>query len=91
MNRSVIVVGITLIWQNALAGIHIKLYWRYLNLAGERKIAKLKLPPNKLRIYTVSYAATIGRSLFYFILILLAVVHTRFISFMQHIWNQHLR
>ena len=42
-NWSVIVVGVTLIWQKAVAAIHIiaiKLYWHHLNLADGRKIAK---------------------------------------------------
>ena len=45
-NWSVIVVGVTLIWRKAVAAIHViamKLYWRHLNLADRRKIAK---PPN---------------------------------------------
>ena len=52
-NWSVIVVGVTLIWRKAVATIHImamKLYWRHLNLADRRKIAKLKSPPNIPRI-----------------------------------------
>ena len=39
-NRSVIVVGVTLIWRKAVAAIHIiaiKLYWRHLNLADGQK------------------------------------------------------
>ena len=40
-NRSVIVVGVTLIWRKAVAAI--KLCWRHLNLVDGRKIAK---PPN---------------------------------------------
>ena len=40
-NWSVIIVGITLIWQKAVATIHMKLYWRHLYLADRRKIAKL--------------------------------------------------
>ena len=45
-NRSVIVVGVTLIWRKAEVAIHIiamKLYWRCLNLADRRRIPK---PPN---------------------------------------------
>ena len=46
-----------LIWQKAVAAIHIKamkLYWRYLNLVDRRKIAKLKLLTKKLRIGYIS-------------------------------------
>jgi len=45
-NQSVIIVGVTLSWRKAVAAIHIiaiTLYWRHLNLADGRKIAK---PPN---------------------------------------------
>ena len=44
VNRSVIVVGITLIWRKAVVTIRtykctiaMKLYWHYLNLAGGQK------------------------------------------------------
>ena len=50
-NRLIIVFGVTLIWQKAVAAIYliaVKLYWRYLNLVDGQKIAKS--PPNKLRI-----------------------------------------
>ena len=68
-NQSVIVVGVTLIWRKAVAAGHINSYKAILALFkfGEqtknRQTAKLKSPPNKLRIrylktrYAVACAA----------------------------------
>ena len=63
-NQSVIVVGITLIWQKAVAAIHIiamKLYWHYLKFRGQTKnhqATKLKALPNILRVRYGTYIHT---------------------------------